>query len=345
MAIEELHDDTAAHLDEQLLLRADQALREEAALARRISRQRAHSAAVLRADAIRLRKRLGIESDSLRRRLAQAKLTPTEVAHLTAMRTSLERLETASRRYDGIVRPPGHIAGRPITQGAFILKEDPDLAGALSGSDRRAAEELFRAPVIVLEHTSWEPPALDPSTTYGLLLLDGVLGRRVWVGQAVAIELLSCGDILRPWEQPCKSDFMPPQVAWRVLSRTRVAILDERITRLIGRWPELVVSFSNRLLRRARYEEYVMALSHLRRVEDRVIAALWHLASHCGRVTPRGVRVPVPLTHGMLGEMVGARRPSVTTAMQRLQERGEVVRDADGCYLLPRQPQAELAEI
>jgi CRP/FNR family cyclic AMP-dependent transcriptional regulator len=237
-------------------------------------------------------------------------------------------------------QPGASTLGRREGQVAFILKEDPDLAESLSDRDRRIAEEVFQAPVVVLDEPRWEPQEFG-GRPYGLLLLEGLLGRRVRVGRAVATELLGPGDIVRPWEEPCKFDVVPPDVSWRVFSPTRTALLDERITRLMGRWPELVVAFSDRLLRRARYAEYVRAVSHLRRVEDRLLATLWHLASNWGRVTPRGVRVPFPLTHELLGEIVGAQRPSVTTAIQRLQERNELVRDFAGRYLLTARPHAD----
>jgi hypothetical protein len=147
---------------------------------------------------------------------------------------------------------------------SLIFMEDPDLADSLPDGDRAIAENLFRAAAITVFDARWEPPELDPQTSFGLLILDGLLGRRVCVGDAAAMELLSSGDILRPWDEPFQWERVPPNTEFRVLSTARIAILDDRITRLLGRWPELVVSFSGRLLRRARNAEYVMAVSHLR---------------------------------------------------------------------------------
>jgi CRP-like cAMP-binding protein len=227
--------------------------------------------------------------------------------------------------------------GGAVAELSLILKEDPDLAATLPDRDRAIAENAFRAVAITVLNARWEPPELDPQTSYGLLILEGLLGRRVRVRNATATELLSSGDILRPWDEPCKWEPVPPDSEFRVLSAARIAILDERITRLIGRWPELVVSFSGRLLRRARNAEYVMAVGHLRRVEDRLLATLWHLASSWGRVTPSGVAVPFALTHELLGEIIGARRPSVTAAMQHLQQRDLVRRVPGGGYILTRE--------
>ena len=45
---------------------------------------------------------------------------------------------------------------------------------------------------------------------------------------------------------------------------------------------------------------------------------LWHLAERWGRVHPDGVVIPLPLNHQRLADLVGAHRPSVTTAMGEL---------------------------
>jgi len=200
------------------------------------------------------------------------------------------------------------------------------------------AGDLLQAPTIRAEAAVWTPPALEARTSYGLLVLSGLLVRRVRVGRAVSSELLGAGDILRPWEEPGQWGAIPPRSEWRVLVPARLAVLDEHITRQIGRWPELTVAFSNRLVRRQRHAEYLAAVSHLPRVEDRLLAALWHLADNWGTVTPVGVRVPVRLTHELLGEIVGARRPSVTTAIHGLERSGQLRRERGGGFLLVGDP-------
>jgi acetylornithine deacetylase/succinyl-diaminopimelate desuccinylase-like protein len=70
----------------------------------------------------------------------------------------------------------------------------------------------------------------------------------------------------------------------------------------------------------------------------KLLATLWHLASNWGRVTPEGVYIPFRLTHEVLGEILGAKRPSVTTAMTQLQRRGEIAIGAGGGYLLKGNP-------
>jgi Mn-dependent DtxR family transcriptional regulator len=65
-----------------------------------------------------------------------------------------------------------------------------------------------------------------------------------------------------------------------------------------------------------------------------VLAFLWHLAERYGVVVPGAVRIDVPLTHSVLARLVGARRPTVTTALQRLMHLGYLQRDARAFVLL-----------
>lgn len=221
---------------------------------------------------------------------------------------------------------------------ASLLLEDPDLGRGLSEEDARAAAHLLRAPVIAVGGPVWQPRSYDGELVFGLLILDGLIGRRLRVGSAVSMELLGPGDVVRPWEESVHWTLVEPELDWCVFAPARLALLDERVTQVIARRPQLVIAFSGRLLRRARSASYLSAITHLTRVEDRLLATLWHLASTWGRVTPLGVRLPFRLTHQVLGEIVGAQRPSVSASLQRLQARGQLERGADGTLMLTGSP-------
>jgi hypothetical protein len=89
-----------------------------------------------------------------------------------------------------------------------------------------------------------------------------------------------------------------------------------------------------RLTERAERLATAQAISMLTRVDRRILAFLWHLAERWGRMTSAGVLVPLTLSHRMLGQIVGARRPTVTAAVRLLVEAGDVVRCDDGSWLL-----------
>jgi hypothetical protein len=64
-----------------------------------------------------------------------------------------------------------------------------------------------------------------------------------------------------------------------------------------------------------------------------VLILFWELAYRFGTVAPDGVHVPLPITHEVLGHLVFARRPSVSTALGRLQSQGLLWRDPGGWVL------------
>ena len=81
-----------------------------------------------------------------------------------------------------------------------------------------------------------------------------------------------------------------------------------------------------------------MAAQHFLRVEDRLLATLWHLAAMWGRVTPQGTVVPFRLTHDTLAGIIGAQRPTTTTAIRSLTEQGKIARDEHRFYVLLDSP-------
>jgi CRP/FNR family transcriptional regulator, cyclic AMP receptor protein len=77
---------------------------------------------------------------------------------------------------------------------------------------------------------------------------------------------------------------------------------------------------------RSRRLAALLAIAQHHRLEDRLRLFFWELADRYGRVEPDGVRLDVRLPHELIGHLVGARRPSVSTALARLEERGQVLR-------------------
>jgi CRP-like cAMP-binding protein len=53
---------------------------------------------------------------------------------------------------------------------------------------------------------------------------------------------------------------------------------------------------------------------------------------------PEGVTVPLPVTHDVLAQLVCAQRPTVTSALKRLSDRGQIRRRSDKTWLLAPEP-------
>jgi CRP/FNR family cyclic AMP-dependent transcriptional regulator len=131
---------------------------------------------------------------------------------------------------------------------------------------------------------------------------------------------------------------VPFAVQWTVLEPTRLAVLDRRFTAVIGHWPEAIEVIMRASMRRVHSLALHLAVSHLRRVDTRLLVLFWHLADRWGKVEREGVHVPMRLTHQTLGRLVGAQRPSVTTALKQLTDSGQVSRLDDGSWRLHGEP-------
>jgi CRP-like cAMP-binding protein len=69
-------------------------------------------------------------------------------------------------------------------------------------------------------------------------------------------------------------------------------------------------------------------------VDGRLLVLFWHLADRFGRVDGDAVVVPLALSHGTLAELVAARRPSVSKALQDLAARDLLTREPGDRWVL-----------
>jgi CRP/FNR family cyclic AMP-dependent transcriptional regulator len=218
-----------------------------------------------------------------------------------------------------------------------VLDHDPELGAHLGSEAQAMAGRHLVARSLVLEPGDWSEPwpgGEDTPGSLGLLLLDGLIMRTQQIGPAVAAELLGSGDLLRPWQTGDEGSSIRSDAHWQVIQHSRVAVLDRRFAQIAGRWPALMAALTERSVQRARLLAFQMGVSHLRRIDSRLLLLLWRLADRWGRVTPGGVVLPLRLTHGWLANLIGAQRPSVTTALGQLSHAGRIERLADGSWLL-----------
>jgi CRP/FNR family cyclic AMP-dependent transcriptional regulator len=221
-----------------------------------------------------------------------------------------------------------------------LLEADPDLGALLADSRRADAERDLVVRTHRLGVGPWDVTRLSGASAdhVGLLILDGVLARELVVADHVSAELLGPGDLVRPWQGSTRSSLLPVDALWSVLSTLTVAVLDRRFAVEAARYPELTAALFDRLSERSVRLATTQAISQLTRVDRRLKALFWHLAERWGRVTGDGVVVPLALTHRILGQLVGARRPTVSTALSELAERHELTRRPDGSWLLQGDP-------
>src|SRR3954452_15119266 len=220
-----------------------------------------------------------------------------------------------------------------------LLDVDPDL-GALVPEDRlEAARHELDVEVHRLEQGPWSAGGEHANPEHvGLLLLEGVISREVVVSDTVSTELLGPGDVVRPWSIQEPAGLLQLTIRWNALTESRVAVLDRRFAVQLGLWPEVNAALIDRVNDRAQRIATTQAISQLNRVDRRLLSLFWHLAERWGRITSDGVAVPLTLSHRMLGQLVGARRPTVSTAIGDLAKREELIRRSDGTWLLKGDP-------
>ena len=179
----------------------------------------------------------------------------------------------------------------------------------------------------------------------GYLILDGLLARDMTLAGRTATELLGDGDVVQPWVASREEGLVRYRVAWHVLMPVRLAVLDDEFGRSLARWPQVMSTLLERAIRRTHRMSIHAALLQLSPVETRLLVLFWHLAERWGHVTPAGIALRLRLPHALLGQLVGCRRASVTTALQHIYTSGELTRRGDGTWLLTGDPPDELTGV
>ena len=251
-------------------------------------------------------------------------------------------MELAPRAWPDGDRSGGPRAHAPVH--VSLLDLDPDL-GALLGERRRAAaraELLVR--VLRLARGTWAGGELGPANPghVGLLVLDGAIAREVVLADSISTELLGPGDLIRPWSPARMLPLLGQRVRWQVLAEARFAVLNRGFGVALSHYPEVT---SLLLDGRAERLATIKAIAQLNSVERRLLALFWHLAEDWGRMTSEGIVIPLTLSHRLLGELVGARRPTVSSALATLSRDGKLTRRNDDSWLLADEPDGTLAPL
>jgi CRP/FNR family cyclic AMP-dependent transcriptional regulator len=215
----------------------------------------------------------------------------------------------------------------------------PEIAEHLDPAQRDLAQRQLVADLVVASPGAWTPPGSYSEPGHlGLLVLDGLLTRDVILEKPLATELVGRGDVLRPPDRDGPGSPIPFAISWTVLASTRFAVMEPAFARVLGQWPAAMAYVMRGGTDRAHCLSVTMAVSNLRRVDARLIVLLWYLADRWGRVTPEGILLPLRLTHETLARLVGAQRPSVTTALSQLEDEGRLRRTPERTWMLTGDP-------
>jgi CRP/FNR family transcriptional regulator, cyclic AMP receptor protein len=225
-----------------------------------------------------------------------------------------------------------------------IVDADPDLGELLDDDELERARREALARVQHLSPGDWDAGAAREADAHhrGFLIVEGLLSREVDVLGRRCCELIGPGDVMRPWRWDDEGSHVQAEVGWKVLEPTRLATLDHGLVLRIVPWPQLGVELFNRGTRRAHHLAVALAISHHQRVDDRLLLTLWHLAERWGKVHRDGIVLPLPLGHQRLADLVGAHRPTVTSALGELASEGAISRRDNGDWVLHGRPPEQL---
>ncbi len=237
--------------------------------------------------------------------------------------------------------------GRNGLQRVSVLELEPALCDGLDPRNLPSAARSATAATWALSRGRWqsEPWMFDRRGSLGLMVLEGLIARQVMVGEMEAVELVGPGDVLRPWAEVDREIAQHARESWIVTRRARLALLDRSFAVSVSAWPEIAANLSDRISMRVGWMALFSAIQGVRRVDDRLLAILWSYADRWGRVTPGGVLLELELTHRLLAGVIGARRPSVTTALKALEANGALTRRRDRSWLLHGQRPAIIAAL
>jgi CRP/FNR family cyclic AMP-dependent transcriptional regulator len=226
-----------------------------------------------------------------------------------------------------------------------LVAEVPELFEHLHPRARHDAQTRAVVPALQLRRGHWDgrvPGARDVGGYLGLLVLEGTMLRNVHVTRQPRSELVGRGDLARPWEHDGAAASLPFDADWRVLEPARLAVLDERFLTVACRWPSVVSAILGRAVQRAHVLALQLAISDVRHIKPRLLLLFWHLADRWGRMGRDGVAIPLRLTHEVIAQLIGAQRPTVSTALQALAREGLLTRAPDRTWLLdPRSAQED----
>jgi CRP/FNR family cyclic AMP-dependent transcriptional regulator len=222
-----------------------------------------------------------------------------------------------------------------------VLDEDPDLGAGIDPAEWLSAVGMAVAPEFTFERGPWNFAPPPERGGFGALILEGMILIRIDAGARSHIELLGEGDVASPWVGTGPELSTPSLVTASVVSRARVALLNRAFALRSARWPEIHAAVIQRCIVRARRLSLQSAVNALPRIEERVEVTLWALAYRFGRVTPDGIVVELPISHSQLADIVAAQRPSVSSAVVRLEHQGRLARTERRTWLL-RGPAPEM---
>lgn len=211
----------------------------------------------------------------------------------------------------------------------------PEILATVPVDDRQVAERALVVPLVTAcDQDLFEAMSAEFAGAFDYLVVDGIVLKQTTLRTRTALELLGPGDVLAPHLTAVRQ--LEARAVSRYLAHGRVslAVVEEHFRQAARRWPGIADFLHDRLGRQTHRASMHLTMLHLPRVEDRVLALFADLAERFGRVSAEGILIDVPLTHEIIGQLVGSRRPTVTLALHKLSSAGLLERTEDDRWKL-----------
>ena len=226
---------------------------------------------------------------------------------------------------------------RTGANGSPLVDLHPELSKGMTEDQATEAREALRVDAEWLPSGPL-PAARLPEAGSGaiVLLARGLVARTTRLEDAVVSDLVGPGGLICPPTPGDQGRLGLPgyTIELTALETSLVAAIGSETLRAVADFPGVATALLRLGERHLADLEAIRAIGQLTGVDRRLLALFRLLAARQGRETSDGIAVPVALPHRLLAELVGVRRPTVTTALRQLAETGRLRRLDDGTWLL-----------
>jgi CRP/FNR family transcriptional regulator, cyclic AMP receptor protein len=213
---------------------------------------------------------------------------------------------------------------------AAVLSE---IVALIPAGDHQLAHEILTVPLLRTDGELGEVLATTPSA-FDFIIVEGFVLKQTEYAGRNSLELLGPGDALAPPLTPSRQLESRATSTYRTHGEALLAVIEEHFRAGARRWPQLSDVLHDRLARQAHRASMHLAILHMGRAEDRLVALFSALADRFGRVASDGIVIDIDLTHDVLGQLIGSRRPTVSLALDRLSAENVLTRLGDGRWRL-----------
>jgi CRP-like cAMP-binding protein len=211
----------------------------------------------------------------------------------------------------------------------------PDILANVPAGDRDLAAQTLSVPLVSARNEDLaEVISTQIPDAFDFLIVEGVVIKQTVLHRRAALELLGAGDVLAPPLTAIRQLESRAQSRYLAHGPVSLAALETHFRLAARRWPGIADFLHDRLGQQTHRASMHLAMLHQPRVEDRITTLFADLAERFGRMSGGGILVDLPLTHDLIGGLVGSRRPTVTLALQKLSADGMLKRHGGNRWTL-----------